>query len=84
MRTLAIAVLALACIGTAACADDSVTYDQAKSIQDALNALDCLGGDMETETGDGAAFEVDEAVCKDGQYDFKLDKDFNVISQKKK
>ena len=81
MRTLAIVALALICTGTAACADDAVSHEQAKSIQAALNALDCYGGDMETETGGAASFEVDDAVCKDGQYDFKLDKDFKVISQ---
>lgn len=75
--------MALICAGTAACADDSITYEEAKGIQAALNALDCLGGDMDTETDGTTAYEVDDAACKDGQYDFKLDKDFKVISQTK-
>jgi hypothetical protein len=33
---------------------------------------------MERETEGGGYFEVDDAKCKGGQYDIKLDKDFNV------
>ena len=41
-------------------------------------ALCCTGGKMEKETEASGYFEVDDAKCKEGQYDFKLDKDFNV------
>ena len=35
---------------------------------------------MERETEGSGYFEVDDAKCKGGQYDIKLDKDFNVTS----
>jgi hypothetical protein len=35
---------------------------------------------MEKETEGSGCFEVDEAKCKDGQYDIKLDKDFKMIA----
>jgi hypothetical protein len=35
---------------------------------------------MEKETEASGYFEVDDAKCKDGQYDIKLDKDFKVIA----
>ena len=34
---------------------------------------------MEKETEATGVNEVDDAKCKDGQYDIKLDKDFKVI-----
>ena len=81
MRSITIAALALACCDTAACADERVSHEEAKSIQATLNSLDCYGGDMERKTKATAAYDIDHVVCKDGQYEFKLDKDFNVISQ---
>jgi hypothetical protein len=66
-----------------AVADDNVSFEEAKGIQAALNAMDCYGGDMERENNGAVAFEVDDAVCADGQYDFKLDKSLGVVSKKK-
>ena len=80
MKKLAIALIVFGSAASAAHAGTAVTHDQAKRIQAALNALDCYGGEMEAERG-GAVFEVDDAVCKDGEYDFKLDKNFKVLSQ---
>jgi hypothetical protein len=37
------------------------------------------GRKMEKETEGSGYFEVDDAKCRDGQYDIKLDKDFKVI-----
>ena len=82
MRFIAATALALFAMTTAACADDGVTFAQGQRIQDALKAVGCIGGDMETETGGNIAFEVDDAVCDDdNQYDFKLDKDFNILTK---
>ena len=36
-------------------------------------------GKMEKETEDSGLYEVDDAKCRDGQHDVKLDKDFKVI-----
>jgi hypothetical protein len=42
--------------------------------------MGCKGGEMEKQSeGNAFAFEVDDAECKDGEYDVKLDKDFKVI-----
>ena len=37
------------------------------------------GGKMEKGTEGSGLHEVDDAKCRDGQYDVKLDKDFKVI-----
>jgi hypothetical protein len=59
-------------------ADTPVTPAEAEKIKAALEAWGCTGGKMEKETEGSGYFEVDDAKCKDGQYDFKLDKDFKV------
>ena len=82
MKILAITALALGMSVSAALAG-TVTHDQARSIQAAINAQNCYGGEMETESNGNVAFEVEDAVCPDGVYDFKLDKDFNVLSRSK-
>ena len=40
----------------------------------------CSGGKIEQESEGTGVYEVDDAKCKDGQYDIKLDKEFKVIS----
>ena len=77
-------VMALAVGGTIAStstllADTPVTSTEAEKIKAALEAWGCTGGKMEKETEGSGYFEVDDAKCKGGDYDFKLDKDFNVI-----
>ena len=59
-------------------ADTPVTPAEAEKIKAALEAWGCTGGKMEKETEGSGYFEVDDAKCKDGQYDFKLDKDYKV------
>lgn len=66
--------------GTFAFADTPVTPAEADKIKAALELLGCTGGKMEKETEGSGYFEVDDAKCRDGQYDIKLDKDFKVIS----
>ena len=83
LKTLTIAALTLAIAIPAAMAGSPVTHGQAKNIQAALNGQDCYGGEMEAESKGKVAFEVDDAVCRDGEYDFKLDKDFNILSRSK-
>jgi hypothetical protein len=38
-----------------------------------------LGGKMKKETEGSGYFEVDNAKCRDGQYELKLHKDFKVM-----
>ena len=60
-------------------ADTPVSPAEAEKIKAALEAVGCTGGKMEKETEGSGYFEVDDAKCRDGQYDIKLDKDFKVI-----
>ena len=77
--------MALSATGTIAStsallADTPVTPAEAEKIKAALEAWGCTGGKMEKETEGSGYFEVDDAKCRDGQYDIKLDKDFKVTS----
>lgn len=80
MRNIAIAALALAFCGTAAFADEKVSDAEAKGIQATLKSWGCEGGKMEKESEGTGVLEVDDAKCKDGQYDFKMGADFKAIS----
>ena len=51
---------------------------EAEKIKAALDALGCSGGKMETETERSSVFDIDDAKCRDGQFDIKLDKDFKL------
>lgn len=79
MKCATITVLALSLIALPAIADQPVTDDEANAIQNALNAFGCAGGEMEKESGDVPHYEVEDAECEPGEYDFRLDKDFNVV-----
>ena len=78
-----IALVAAGCIGSSTFAisgDIPVSPAEAEKIKAALEAMGCTGGKMEKESeGNAFSFEVDDAKCKDGEYDVKLDKDFKVI-----
>jgi hypothetical protein len=79
MRVLAFSLILIA--GSAiALADKPVSPAESEKIQAALKAWGCSGGKMEQETEASSVFEVDDAKCHGGQYDIKLDKEFNVIS----
>jgi hypothetical protein len=61
-------------------ADAPVTPAEAEKIKAALEALGCTGGKMEKEgAGSTFAYKVDDAKCRSGEYDVKLDQNFNVI-----
>jgi hypothetical protein len=61
------------------CPRAPVSAAEAEKIKAAIELLGCSGGKMEKETEGSGYFEVDDARCRDGQYDIKLDKDFKVI-----
>jgi hypothetical protein len=63
-----------------ALADSPVSPADAEKIKATLQAWGCSGGKLERETEGSGVYEVDDAKCKDGQYDIKVDKDFKVIS----
>ena len=64
---------------TFALADTPVTPAEVEKIKAALEVLGCSDGKIEKETERSGSFEVDDAKCKDGQHDIKLDKDFKMI-----
>jgi hypothetical protein len=79
MKPFVMAFAAALVGSTSALADTPVTPAEAEKIKAALEAFGCTGGKMEKETEASGSFEVDDAKCKDGQYDIKLDKDFKII-----
>jgi len=79
MKPIVLAVSALALCVAHALADEPVSQDEAASIQAALQDWGCEGGEMERETGRPLIYEIDDAVCGEQEFDFKLDDKFDVI-----
>jgi hypothetical protein len=78
MKSLLMAFAAASIGSTVVLAASPVTPTEAEKIKVALEAWGCSGGRMGKEVS--GIFEVEDAKCKDGQYDIKLDQDFKVIS----
>jgi hypothetical protein len=78
MHGTLVAFVAMA-MSTAGLADTPVSEAETQKIRATLETWGCSGGKMEKETEATGVYEVDDAKCKDGQYDIKLDKDFKVI-----
>jgi hypothetical protein len=79
MKPTLMAFVAVLIGRTFALADTPVSPADAEKIKATLQAWGCSGGKMEQETEGTSVYEVDDAKCKDGQYDIKLDKDFKVL-----
>lgn len=79
LQLIAATTLAAGLLGTAAWADDDrpASPDEVKAIQEALAPFECTFDDVDKEADN--RFEVDDAQCKMGQYDFKLDGDYRII-----
>ncbi|MCH9764449.1 MAG: hypothetical protein K0U34_00435 [Alphaproteobacteria bacterium] len=80
MKRIGLMICGLTMAASAAFADDKVSEDEGKKIQAALAAWGCSGGEMEKESEGSGVFEVDDATCKGGQYDVKLNSNFAVTS----
>jgi hypothetical protein len=80
MTRVPMLLLILAAGSSMALADKPVSAAEGEKIQAAIQVWGCSGGEMEQEAEATGVYEVDDAKCKDGQYDIKLDKDFKVIS----
>jgi hypothetical protein len=65
---------------TFAISDTPVSPTEAEKIKTSLEAFGCTADEMEKSESSVFAFEVDDAKCKDGEYDIKLDKDFKIIT----
>jgi hypothetical protein len=82
MKVILMALAAVGIIGstTALLAETPVTPAEEEKIKAALEGFGCSGGKIEKEDEDNTLlYEVDDAKCKSGEYDIKLDKNFNVI-----
>ena len=79
MKHALITVAAICLSITASLADAPVSEADATKIRATMQAWGCSGGKMEQETEATGVYEVNDAKCKDGQYDIKLDKEFKVI-----
>ena len=64
---------------TFAISDTPVSPAEAEKIKTALEAFGCTADEMEKSESSVFAFEVDDAKCKDGEYDINLDEDFKII-----
>jgi hypothetical protein len=80
MKKLMIVAFAAALCGAPAFADEKPSDDEAGKIKAALTEWGCEGGTYEKESEATGVFEVDDAKCKNMQYDIKLDSSFKVIS----
>lgn len=61
-------------------ADEKVTDDEAAKIKAAVAGWGCEGGTYEKESEGTGVYEAEDVKCKEGQYDFRLEKDFKVFS----
>jgi hypothetical protein len=80
MTRSTILAAALAFFTTSALADEKPSAEEASKLNEAMTALGCSGGEMEKESEGTGVFEVDDADCKDGQFDLKFDKDFKLLN----
>lgn len=78
MRT-AFALALLVAFGTtgALAMDDSVSPVDLEKVKAAIKDLGCES--MEEVETEGLGYEIDDAKCKMGVVDIKLDKDFRVV-----
>jgi hypothetical protein len=77
---LGIAVCSLVALASPVYADGKLSDAEAKTGMAAATALGCEGGEWEKETEGTGVYELDDAKCKDGQFDVKFDKDFKLLN----
>lgn len=80
MKRLVTGAFGLLLLGTGALADTKPTDAEVAKIKQAIAAWGCEGGTFEKETEGSGIFEAEDVKCKTGQYDFRFDKDFNVLA----
>jgi len=79
IKTVGLAVaLALAATSAYADDDDDVPAAEVTKIEETLSTLGCSGYEG-IEKEDSGIYEIEDAKCKMGTMDIKLDKDYTVI-----
>jgi hypothetical protein len=81
MKTPVIAAVALVSAPFVALAEGA-TEEQMARIDEVLAAKSCEVDPENVEVEDGA-FDLDDVMCADGQYDIKLDAGFGVTEERK-
>lgn len=84
MRLLAISIAALMLPATASFADAPPTAQERARVLAALAEVGCSDPrEIEREEDDGVieGYEVEDAKCADGVYDFELDANFNITDR---
>jgi hypothetical protein len=82
MRLLIAATALIFVAATTGNAMDAVTEDQVMGVQKTIKGMECTVEDTAIEV-EGSGYEADDVICKDGQYDVYLDKDFKVTKKVK-
>jgi hypothetical protein len=67
---------------TAYAADRALTEDEIMGVQKTIKGMECTVEDTAIEA-EGSGYEADDVICKDGQYDVYLDKEFKVKNKVK-
>lgn len=80
MKRILITALALA--AGPALADEKPTAAQLTQIDAALQAMNCEVDHDNVEMENGA-FDLDDVMCADGQYDVKMDAAYTVTDRRK-
>lgn len=84
MKRIIVATAALAFGSVCAFADGvAPSMAEAEQISAAVTAHGCWGGKYEKDVKGDRVYEVDDAICQDGEYDLDLDKDFKIIRSDK-
>lgn len=64
-----------------ASAADAPTQDEIDRINALLAEIQCEMDDDDIEK-EGDVYELDDVLCVDGQFDIKLDADFNIVEKR--
>ena len=82
MRILIAACAPVLATTTAFAAKEALTEDQILGVQNTIKGMECTVEDTAIEA-EGSGYEADDVMCKDGQYDIYLDKEFKVKNKVK-
>jgi hypothetical protein len=80
MKLFLATALGVVLCATNAFADAKPSEAEIAKIKAVVAAWGCDGGSFEKESEGSGVFEAEDVKCKDGQYDFRLDKNFAVLA----
>ena len=78
MKSLLIAgSIVLAIAGNALADETAISDDEIAQLKKVLEAWGCSGGEIEKESA--GMYEIDDAMCAAGEYDFHVNADFHAV-----